>query len=73
MACLHGGVGPQIGEVTCGGSHHLLCKRDQIKMREYMDRRVISPTWGPPPQCEQALSFHLLRVTGFETKRTLGL
>ena len=22
-ACLHGGGGPQIGEVTCGGSRHL--------------------------------------------------
>ena len=54
-ACLRGGVGPQIGEVTCGGSPHLLCKRDQIKMRDYMDRRVTSPTWGPPPPCEQAL------------------
>ena len=39
-ACLHGGGGPQIGEVTCGGSPHLSCKRDQIKMRDYMDRRV---------------------------------
>ena len=54
-ACLHGGWGPQIGEVTCGGSPHLSCKRDQIKRRDYMDRRVTppkrvpgSPTWGPP-------------------------
>ena len=23
------------------------CKRDQIKMRNYMDRRVTLPTWGP--------------------------
>ena len=61
-ACLHGGGGPQIGVVTCGGSPHLSCKRDQIKMRHYMDRRitppkrVTSPTWGPPPQCKQALT-----------------
>ena len=34
-ACLHGGGGPQIGEVTCGGSRHLSCKRDQIDMRLY--------------------------------------
>ena len=34
------GGGPQIGEVTCGGSPHLSCKRDQIKMRDFMDRRV---------------------------------
>ena len=53
---------PQIGEVTCGGSPHLSCKRDQIKMRDYMDRRVTppkqvtSPTWGPPHPCKLALS-----------------
>ena len=46
-ACLHGGGGPQIGEVTRGRSPDLSCKRDQIKMRDYMDRRVTSPTWGP--------------------------
>ena len=61
-ACLHGGGGPEIGEVTCGGSTHLSCKRDQIKMTDYMDRRVTppkwvtSPSWGPPPPCKQALS-----------------
>ena len=60
-AYLHGSGGPQIGEVTCGGSPHLLCKRDQIKMRDSMDRQVTppkqvtSPTWGPPPPCKQAL------------------
>ena len=32
-ACLHGGGGPQVGEVTCGGSPHLSCKHDQIKVR----------------------------------------
>ena len=31
---------PQIGEVTCSRSPHLSCKRDQIKMRDYVDRRV---------------------------------
>ena len=60
-ACLHEGGGPQIGEVTCGKSPHLTCKRDHIKMRDCMDRRVTppkrvtSPTWGPPPKCKQAL------------------
>ena len=54
-ACLHGGGGPQMGEVTCGGSPQLSCKCDQIKTRNYMDRRVnppkrvTSPNWGPPP------------------------
>ena len=54
-ACLQGGGGPQIGEVTYGGSPHLSCKRDQIKMRDYVNRRVTSPIWGPPPPCKQAL------------------
>ena len=44
-----------MGEVTSGGSPHLSCKRDQIKIRDYMDRRVTTPTWGPPPPCKQAL------------------
>ena len=39
-AYLHGSGEPQLGEVTCGGSPHLSCKRDQIKMRDYMDRRL---------------------------------
>ena len=61
-ACLHEGGGPQVGEVTCGGLPHLTCKRDHIKVRDYMDRwvtppkRVTSPMWGPPPPCKQALS-----------------
>ena len=59
-ACLHGGGGPQIGEVTCGGSPHLSCKRDQIKMRDYVERRVTSPTWGSPPPRKQALIRTLL-------------
>ena len=52
-ACLPEGGGPQVGEVTCGGLPHLTCKRDHIKMRDYMDRRVTppkrvtSPIWVP--------------------------
>ena len=44
-----------------GGLPHLSCKHDQIKIRDYMERRVTpprrvtSPTWGPPPPCKQAL------------------
>ena len=55
-ACLHGGGGPQTGEVTCGGLPHLSSKHDQIEMRDYMNRRVTppkrftSPNWGPPPK-----------------------
>ena len=33
----------EVGEVICGGSPHLSCKRDQIKMRDSMDRRVTQP------------------------------
>ena len=51
-ACLHEGGGPQVSEVTCGGLPHLTCKRDHIKMRDYMDRRVTSPIWGTPPPCK---------------------
>ena len=36
-------------------SPHLSCKRDPSKMRDYMDRRVTIPTWGPPPPCKQVL------------------
>ena len=53
--------GPQVGQVTCVKLPHLACKRDHIKMRDYLDRRVTppkrvtSPTWGPPPPCKQAI------------------
>ena len=57
-ACLHGDESPQVGEVTRGRSPHLSCKHNQIKIRDYMDRRVTSPTWGPPPPCKQALILH---------------
>ena len=51
--CLHRGGGPQIGEVTCGRSQLLSCKRDQIKMRDSKDRRDTPPhlpgvKWSPP-------------------------
>ena len=49
--------------ITWGGLPHLSCKRDQIKMRDCMDRRVTpprrftSPTRGPPPAGKQAQSY----------------
>ena len=59
-ACLHE------GEVTCGESPQLSRKRDQIKIKDYMDRRVTLPkrvtalTWSPPaPPCKQALNLNL--------------
>ena len=39
-----------------GGSTHLSRKHAQDKMRDYMDRRVTSPSWGPPPPCKQVLN-----------------
>ena len=33
----------EVGEVTRGASPHLSFKRDQIKMRDSMDRRVTPP------------------------------
>ena len=53
---LHGKLSPRLTGLPyladqatrLGGSPHSLCKRDQDKVRNYMDRRVTSPTWGPP-------------------------
>ena len=60
-ACLYEGGGPQVGEVTWGGLPHPTCKRDHIKMRDYVDwrvtspKRVNSPIWGTAPPCKQVL------------------
>ena len=72
-ACLPGGGGDQVDEVTrlvgvprlsikcLIWSPHLSCTRDQINMRDCIDRqvtpaeRVSSPTWGPAHPCKQAL------------------
>ena len=69
LSRLHGKMRPQLTGLPyladrathLGGLPHLSCKHDQIKMRDYMERRVTpprrvtSPTWGPPPPCKQAL------------------
>ena len=60
---LHGKIWPRLGGLPgladratrLGGSPHLSCKRNQIKMKDYIDERVTSPTCGPPPPCKQAL------------------
>ena len=72
-ACLSGGGGSQVGEETRLGLviclslwslmwlPQLSWKRDQIEMRDYMDRRPTqpkrdtSPTWGPLHPCKQTL------------------
>ena len=54
------------------GSPHLSCERDQIKMRDYMDRRVTPhkwvtmPTWGTPPPSKQALKVSLAPFLQFQ-------
>ena len=60
---LRGGGGPQIGEVTCGGSPHLSCKRDQIKKWQIIWTGRLPHLsglphlpGGPPPPCKQALN-----------------
>ena len=73
----HEGGGPQVGEVTCVKLPHLTCKRDHIKMRDYLDRRVTppkrvtSPTWGPPPPCKQALNLFHMTTDEFSTGCTI--
>ena len=71
---LHGKIWPRLRGLPgladratrLGGSPHLSCRRDQIKMRDHMDRRVTppmwvtSPTWGPPPPRKQALTTRTL-------------
>ena len=75
LGSLHRGGEPQIGEVTCGVSPYLWCKRNEIKMRDYMDRRVIphkrvtSLTRCPPPPCKQTLRCGLARGAMIMGKR----
>ena len=64
-ACLHGGGGPQVGEVTCLGGVTRLSIQSLILMLSRLHVRwgnpphVTSPTWGPPPPCKQALRAYL--------------
>ena len=60
-ACLHGGGGPQVGEVTRLGGVTRLSIQSLILMWSRLHVRwdnlphVTSPTWGPPASCKQAL------------------
>ena len=57
-ACLHGGGGPQVGEVTRLSIQSLMLIWSRLhgrwgdNMRHYMDRRVTPPTRGPLPLCK---------------------
>ena len=77
-ASLLGGRGPQVGEVTRGGSPHLSCKPDQIKMTDYMDRRVAppkrvtSPTLGSPTSMLTGPKTKIVHFTTlFKTRETI--
>ena len=67
---LHGKIWPRLRGLPgladratrLGGSPHLSCKRDQIKMRDHNyghvgtpPKRFTPPTWDPPPSRKQAL------------------
>ena len=54
--------GTQIGGLTCGGSPHLSCKRDQIKIIDEVDRRVTHQNGLP----------HLPGVPHLHVNRPLG-
>ena len=70
-ACLHGGGGLQVGEVTRLAGVTRLSIQSLILMRSRLHVRwgnpphVTSPTWGPPPSCKQALS--LLYLSTYRT------
>ena len=61
-ARLHGGGGPQTGEVTCDGSPHLSCKLDQIKTRTLLQRHPLSLAWRLDRKMRRRLILH---ETGF--------
>ena len=44
-ACLHQSGGPLVGEVRCGGSPHLSCKRDQIKIKFGFSPQEFNSSW----------------------------
>ena len=57
--CLHGGGGPQVGEVTClGGVTHLSLILIWSHLHDGCGDlpNVTSPIWCPTPLCEQALT-----------------
>ena len=59
-ACLNGGGGPQIGEVTCGWSPHLSRKRNQITKVSYHTylRSPTSMKTGPQNAISPLQSFN---------------
>ena len=62
--------GPQIGEVTCGGSPLLSCKRDQIKMRDYMERGF--PHLSRLPHLPEVPRLHVNRPLDWQNNNSVG-
>ena len=54
-ARLHGGGGPQVGEVTRLSTLSLILIWSRLHYRWGNPPHVISPIWGPPPPCKQAI------------------
>ena len=54
-ACLHGGGGPQVGEVTRLSIQSLILIWSRLHDRWGDPTRVTSPAWGLPTPCKQAL------------------
>ena len=57
-ACLRGGAGPQVGEVTRLSIWSLILIWSRLHERWGDPPHVTSPIWGPPPPRKQALRSH---------------
>ena len=54
-ACLHGGGGPQVGEVTRQSIYSLISILSLLHDRWGEPPHFTSPIWGPQPPCKRAL------------------
>ena len=67
-AGLHGGGGPQVGEVNRFGRVNRLSIKSLILILLRLHDRwgdpphVTTPIWGPPPPCKQALKRPLINA-----------
>ena len=78
---LHGGGGPQVGEVTrLAGVTRLSIQSLILTWSRLHDRwgdspQVTSPIWSPPPPCKQALTTCLkypFKISHYEVNYTVG-
>ena len=63
-ACLHGRGTPHIGEVTFGGSPHLSCKHDHIKMMRLHEQAGYLTYLGSPTSMHTYSTISWARVPG---------